>query len=409
VKLEEAIESMARILHEERQRPTIKYSDNWGDLKAALGGRPIVNSAALALPPYNRPTLTEMRKQHPRLVSEKPEIYTFEGTNYEILTLLFGQLQRADHDAFINKLLAFVSCGGFTAQSAELHFPKFQGRVSDLPLVAEFCIRNGYAEQLFLAAAGVKVPTVALALMMMQLEETIALNFNLFTVQNLKRIETWLGPLRETADAQTHSARGDRGGKMIANPRYKAGREHEANRIVDSIDGITAECNHAIFFYLKGSLEQTRNLEVEGDKIKVESYLKRLGFDPLLQQGLDEAEREFRDEASGFELKTCMGHLRSFLEGLHAQACAAIAKDAFPESEYNRWGLSLAFLRKRQFLSPQEESLVAGIHRVMSEEGVHPLIAEREYVRLLRNMVIEYGLLLMTILDKRNVKISAMN
>lgn len=36
----------------------------------------------------------------------------------------------------------------------------------------------------------------------------------------------------------------------------------------------------------------------------------------------------------------------------------------------------------------------------MSDTGVHPLVAEREYARLMRNMSIEYDLLLLTKLDK---------
>jgi hypothetical protein len=104
-----------------------------------------------------------------------------------------------------------------------------------------------------------------------------------------------------------------------------------------------------------------------------------------------------------------MSHLRSFLEQLHAQACAAIATDTTPMTEYNKWGLTIAFLKKHDYLSPQEEKLVAGIHAIMSEDGVHPLIAEREYVRLVRNMVIEYGLLLMSILEKKGIKISQVN
>jgi hypothetical protein len=36
----------------------------------------------------------------------------------------------------------------------------------------------------------------------------------------------------------------------------------------------------------------------------------------------------------------------------------------------------------------------------MSDTAVHRLVAEREYARLMRNMSIEYGLLLLTKLDK---------
>jgi len=41
----------------------------------------------------------------------------------------------------------------------------------------------------------------------------------------------------------------------------------------------------------------------------------------------------------------------------------------------------------------------------LSDEGVHPLIAEKEFARLLRNMVIEYGLMFLTMLEKKGIKI----
>ena len=42
---------------------------------------------------------------------------------------------------------------------------------------------------------------------------------------------------------------------------------------------------------------------------------------------------------------------------------------------------------------------------VLSDEGVHPLIAEKEFARLFRNMVIEYGLMFLTMLEKKGVRI----
>jgi hypothetical protein len=39
--------------------------------------------------------------------------------------------------------------------------------------------------------------------------------------------------------------------------------------------------------------------------------------------------------------------------------------------------------------------------------NVHPLIAEREFARLLRNMSIEYGLMFLTMFEKKGVKIQA--
>ncbi|MGB8478294.1 MAG: hypothetical protein WCE63_05570 [Acidobacteriaceae bacterium] len=399
-------DSMARILQEERQRPTISYKDNWSDLKEGLGGSPLMNFALLSAVPYNRPTIHAMREQKVRLVSEKPQLYSFGGGNYETLLLLFNQVSQSDRDDFIEHLLTYVESGGYCTRISEHRFPKFEGFVSDLPLIAEFCVRQGYTERLFASTEKCKAPTPGLALMMMQLEETIALNFTLFSKQQLKDIQTSIRPLYEMAELQTYSERGSVG-KMVKNPHFKPGRSKEADQIVLSIRGIVEECDQAIFFYIRDALQQSRSFEVESDKQKVACYLKDLGFDPLLQEALDRAEKEFRDDATGFELKTCMSHLRSFLEQLHAQACAAIATEKTPVTEYNKWGLTIAFLKKHEYISSQEEKFVSGIHAIMSEDGVHPLIAEREYVRLLRNVVIEYGLLLMSILDKKGIKIAA--
>jgi len=37
-------------------------------------------------------------------------------------------------------------------------------------------------------------------------------------------------------------------------------------------------------------------------------------------------------------------------------------------------------------------------------KSVHPLTADREYARLLRNVTIEYGVMFLTVLDKRASK-----
>jgi hypothetical protein len=41
----------------------------------------------------------------------------------------------------------------------------------------------------------------------------------------------------------------------------------------------------------------------------------------------------------------------------------------------------------------------------LSDEGVHPLIAEREFARLLRSMSIEYGLMFLTMFEKKGIAI----
>lgn len=51
------------------------------------------------------------------------------------------------------------------------------------------------------------------------------------------------------------------------------------------------------------------------------------------------------------------------------------------------------------------EAFITTLYTLVSDEAIHPLIADREYARLFRNMVIEYGLLFLTTLQRKNIKL----
>ena len=164
-------------------------------------------------------------------------------------------------------------------------------------------------------------------------------------------------------------------------------------------ESITEVSRKAKFLYLEGSLLQGMNLEVNEDKNKVRKYLHRLGFSQPLIESLDEVDRLYRPSSSQFDLKSCMGHLRSFIEQLHLQTCARVhAKygGALPK----KWGETLSYLCSHDILTKKEEEFASTLYTLMSDTGVHPLVSQREYVRLMRNISIEYGLLLLTKLDK---------
>ena len=159
----------------------------------------------------------------------------------------------------------------------------------------------------------------------------------------------------------------------------------------------------ARYLFLKGSLLPGMNLEVNQDKGLVRSFLEKLGFPQLLIQSLDEAERLNRATATPFELKSSMGHLRSFLEQLHLQACT-LAYGKFGGSRPSKWGEAHQYLRDHDVLTTKEQQFAIQFYALMSDTSVHPLVAEREYARLMRNMSIEWGLLVLTKLDKLGLK-----
>jgi hypothetical protein len=351
------------------------------------------------------PNLTTLRAEYPRIVSEFPETYAFGGTNYNLMLAVYRQLAEDQRPAFIDYLCGFVRRGGFTeGDSGMTHYPNFQRKISDLPLVAEFCIRTGHLKEVMAATKQVKMPTVALALMMMELEDLVALNFNVLTQEELKTLNATLQPLRAVAEVQTYSAHGSVG-KRAPNPKYTSGYEKQGNQIVRSIDGLAAQCEQASYFYLKGILLQDKpNLETEADRAQVVTFLEALGFNPVLKLALEEAEKEYRDASNVFQLKNCLGHLRSFLEHLHRESARAIAS-AVGETVVDRWGDATTYLRNKMIFTKQHEAFVTTLYTLISDTSVHPLGTDREYARLLRNVVIEYGVMFLSTLAKKGVKI----
>jgi hypothetical protein len=400
MELTDAIQKANRLLNEEHQRPTVGYVDESNDsISSAIQAQSTSSGARL--------NLYAMRRMHPRPVREDPQNYSFKSTNYDLLLTVYLQVSIDDRPSFISSLLAWVAPGPSTRSKTEgFSFPTFQWKVSALPLIAEFCIRTGHKKELIDAIAASKAPTVGLAIMMIQIEETIALNFNLFGESELEQLPSQLNGLREMAELQTYSARGARGrpGTMVPNPHYKSGREQEASQIVKSVDGIADECNQALYWYLKGALQLTPNLEIESDRIKVIGFLDNLGFDPLLSGSLAKAESLYNASSDAFDLKSCLGHIRSFYEHLNIDAGQAIARLS-GATVVDGWDPTMTFLRNSTFLSPQQEKFARGLYTLLSDEGVHPLIAEREFARLLRNVVIEYGVMFLTMLQKRGVRV----
>ncbi len=396
MELSEGMRKAAQILEEERARPTTSY--------AAESTPGDVTKGVLAL--LREQNLPVERQRRPRPVHESPDDFSFKSINYELLLALYSQIENVDREAFIAFLLSRVPA----PSSARLGviprpFPLWNSYISELPLLAEFCVRVGYKPELF-RAVGESQFTQGLVLLLLQLEETVAFSFNLFSDEELERMSATLKEVRARAYRKTYQSSRPRRSALplVDNPEYDSTLAPVAKEIVAACDGIVEECRQARYWYLKGALQQNANLEVNQDKTRVEGYLKSLGFSGPLLEALNAAERDFRGSATPFELKNCLGHLRSFLEGLHEQACEAVAVKGGVVAP-KRWRKSTEMLRNNTLLSTQEENLATSLYTLISDEGVHPLIAEREYARLLRNMVIEYGLMFLTKLEKAGIRL----
>ena len=119
------------------------------------------------------------------------------------------------------------------------------------------------------------MPTPGLLLLLMQIEETIALNFDLFSDGELEQLANTSRLIAMTAARttrryirQTGAAHG------VTNPSYKSYLAPVAREVVTVCDGITKECEQARYLCAKGALQQKANLEINHDKTRVEEYLK---------------------------------------------------------------------------------------------------------------------------------------
>jgi hypothetical protein len=161
--IDEALEKASRILEEEQAHPTLGYRHvSVPELAAQL-------------------SLGIERTKRPRLVYENPKQYVFESTNFALLVKIFSQIADADRASFVSALLDSVRKPlPASYQKHGAYFPSFRGETSTLALLAEFCIRTGYLKELLIATAEPKMPAASLAIMLKEIEEMVALNFNLF-------------------------------------------------------------------------------------------------------------------------------------------------------------------------------------------------------------------------------------
>jgi len=376
--LQGTIGMAAQILDQERVEPTVRY-----EIAAPSPG---IDPAVHSSPLYER-------GNHHRTVQEHPEQFQFKSANFDLLCALLDQVPEQNRRAVLAASLSrILNKGSYRHIPGALQYAgQWRRCSSELPLVAEFIVRRG-DKQLFISALSGAAPSPGLTLLLLQLEEMIALNFTLFTDEEYTRIPLAIASVRRViAD-------------LVRRPRPSSTIEsntvyHVTKEIPKLCDFISEECRNAQFLYVKGSLLPGMNLEVNQDKSTVRTFLEKLGFTQLLVQSLNEAERLYRTAATPFDLKSSLGHLRSFLEQLHLQACAAAHKK-FGGSLPTKWGDALRYLLENAVLTKPEELFAAQFYTLMSDTGVHPLIAEREYARLMRNMSIEYGLLVLTKLDK---------
>ena len=148
---------------------------------------------------------------------------------------------------------------------------------------------------------------------------------------------------------------------------------------------------------LKGVLIESGNFEVNQDKQTLVIELGRFSFSAELVKSLEHAEAEYRKATSSFEFKACVAHNRGFLETLLVEVGRKVLAIR-SKSVSVRWqsaGSVRDFLKNEGFFSNSMHKLCEALYQFASDEGVHALSSGKETARIVRNMNIELGLLLL--------------
>jgi hypothetical protein len=147
--------------------------------------------------------------------------------------------------------------------------------------------------------------------------------------------------------------------------------------------------------------QQPRELSL--DVKEVQRQVSLYNFPADLNDLLDKVESEL-GSGDAFDQAATLGRLRTFFEKLHEHVGKKL-REKKPETvngtRLDRFGQANDYLRQKDVLTPEMHDLAAGLYGILCKEGAHAIKSEREYVRLCRNMVAEYALVLFFELDRR--------
>jgi hypothetical protein len=144
--------------------------------------------------------------------------------------------------------------------------------------------------------------------------------------------------------------------------------------------------------------------ELNRDIAEVKRRVSDYDFTPELNEVLDKVGEGLAAGGDQFDQAALLKHLRTFFEKLHQQAALKLRAEK-PETvdgtDLTKCQQVIDYLQRKGVLTDKMQGLGRALYGVLSEEGVHALKAEREYVRFCRNWVGEYALVLFFELERR--------
>jgi hypothetical protein len=262
MKLLEAQQNADRTLDAERTAPTTNY----------MSPTPFVNQAAMAA------SALAQRGRHPRPVSESPGLYLLESRNYELLKSFFEDVAPGERPFFLANLCQRISDPNpFKVVGKDiLGSGKSNRTTSELPLVAEFLVRQGDAKG-FLRALPNAPLRPALTRLLVHVEEMIALDYRLFSDDEYDELERCVSSAKRKLDELRRQPR-------ISDTLESNYRFHVCEEGPILCDSISEQCQRAKYLRLaiqtalrtSGRLEGIESLKPNQDDENFDTLAKQV-------------------------------------------------------------------------------------------------------------------------------------
>jgi hypothetical protein len=145
--------------------------------------------------------------------------------------------------------------------------------------------------------------------------------------------------------------------------------------------------------------------DLNRDIAEVKKRVSAYQFTEDLNEVLDKVEDGLATGGDEYDQAAMLKHLRTFFEKLHEQVGIKLRAEKVPVAvdgaDLMKCQQAIDYLERRGVLTDRMKALGRALYGVLSEEGVHALKADTEYVRLCRNMIAEYALVLFFELERR--------
>ena len=171
----------------------------------------------------------------------------------------------------------------------------------------------------------------------------------------------------------------------------------EAGYLLEVLKLVGKTIEKVRYLRLKKELAEGINPEINTDKQTLVSRVEELGFRKAIVEALQELDRKLYAAGKPLDFKAAMDLTRTIFEEIvedAAKEVAAVKKQTLPPpgaKDFQPWK---QLLMNADVLTADEGEIFQKLYNYLSNAGAHRLGSAPEQVRISKNTVIEFGLLL---------------